>query len=104
MTQGQPHEEPALDPYVRFWIENGVEVAMLTAASFRAAMTERDRLRTALGLANFDKLANAEKVERLRAEVLAVINSFDNRDFSATPDQRDVIDPIRRVLGRHRHG
>jgi hypothetical protein len=38
--------------------------------------------------------------EVLREAVLTVINSFDNRDFSATPDQRDVIDPIRRVLNR----
>jgi hypothetical protein len=59
-------EQPALNPYVRFWIENGVEVAMLTAADFRAAMIERDRLRHDLGMANFDKLANAEKVERLK--------------------------------------
>jgi hypothetical protein len=32
------------DPYVRFWIEDGVEVAMCTAADFRDAMNERDRL------------------------------------------------------------
>lgn len=64
-----PNEQPALDPYVRFWIENGVEVAMLTAADFRSAMTERDRLRHDLGVANFDRLANAEKVARLRASL-----------------------------------
>jgi len=34
------------DPgYVRFWIENGTEVAMCTAQDFRAAMNERDELR-----------------------------------------------------------
>lgn len=33
------------DGYVRFWIEDGVEVAMLTASDFRTAMNERDRLR-----------------------------------------------------------
>jgi hypothetical protein len=40
------------DPYVRFYIDHGVEVATMSAADFRAAMLERDneiqRLRTAL--------------------------------------------------------
>ncbi len=32
--------------YVRFWVEeHGLEVAMLTASDFRAAMSERDELR-----------------------------------------------------------
>lgn len=36
------------DPYVRFWIEDGVEVATCTAVDFRGAMNERARLRAAL--------------------------------------------------------
>jgi hypothetical protein len=43
------------DPYVRFWIEDGIEVAMCTAADFRETMNERDRLRTAL-----EKIADTE--------------------------------------------
>lgn len=50
-------------------------------------------------LEHIDEVNDAE---RLRTEILAVINSFDNRDFSATPDQRDVIDPIRRVLNKRK--
>jgi hypothetical protein len=40
------------DPYVRFYIEDGTELATMTAADFRSAMLERDheitRLRAVL--------------------------------------------------------
>lgn len=35
------------DPYVRFYIKDGVEIATCLASDFRAAMNERDRLRAA---------------------------------------------------------
>ncbi len=48
------------DPYVRFYIQNGVEVATMLAADFRSAMLERDH--------EIERLRKIERAARAAVE------------------------------------
>lgn len=67
-------------PYVRFYIQNGVEVASCLASDFRTAMNERDALR-------------AEN-ERLKAEFREQITE----EHAAYQELRREVERLRAIL------
>jgi len=87
------------DPgYVRFWIENGTEVAMCTAQDFRAAMNERDELR-----AEVEQLREGDHLEYSLAVTNNELRAEGERLRAALVEIAEAATPYPETLRRIAH-